>query len=185
MPDAGRPAPGLDGRIADEHRSNYLEHMRLVPEPVAVIATSDGKSRAGLAATAWNSLSIDPPTLLVCVNRNASAHPVIQRAGAFSVNLLRAEDADSLEIFSSKRGLRGDDRFLTGVWTTGPEGQPIMKDAVVSFECKLEDMHDHSSHTILIGTVGQIMGRRDGAAMLYLNGMSIQAAIPEGFEEEK
>ena len=62
--------------------------MRAVPGAVALIASKAEGQRSGLAATAWNSLCADPPMLLACVNRNASAYPLIARSRAFSVNLL-------------------------------------------------------------------------------------------------
>ena len=75
----------------DELRAMFVGQMRRVPGAVAIVATAADGDRTGLAATAWNSLCADPPMLIACINRNASAHPMIHRAGAFSVNLLAAD----------------------------------------------------------------------------------------------
>ena len=152
------------------HRTAFLNHMRRVPGPVAIIATRSGDERTGLVATAWNSLCADPPMLLACVNRKASAYPLVQRAGAFSVNLLSTGHAEAVAIFSAKRGLEGSARFLAEDWVDGPRGQPMYRSAVAAFECALEATHDYGTHTILIGRVEDMRCADEAEAMLYLDG---------------
>ena len=152
------------------HRTAFLAQMRRVPGPVAIVATAFGGERTGLAATAWNSLCADPPMLLACINRNASAYKLVAQADAFSVNLLAAEHAETVAIFSAQRGLSGSDRFVANDWVNGELGQPMMRDAIASFECKLDGTHDYGTHTILIGRVGSMHCRSDAEAMLYLDG---------------
>jgi flavin reductase len=151
-------------------RSRFLGQMRRVPGAVAIIATGIGDDRTGLVATAWNSLCADPPMLLACVNRKASAYPLVQRSRAFSVNLLATSHSETVAIFSAQRGLEGSARFLDGDWLTGPLGQPMLRQAIASFECTLEGAHDYGTHTILIGRVGDMHSDNDAEAMLYLDG---------------
>ena len=108
--------------------------------------------------------------LLACVNRKASAHALIHRVGAFTINLLPLEDEETVAIFSAQRGLEGSARFLDGRWISGQGGQPMLSDAIASFECELEGTHDYGTHTILIGQVGSMHCRDDAEAMLYLDG---------------
>jgi flavin reductase (DIM6/NTAB) family NADH-FMN oxidoreductase RutF len=161
-----------DREVAEEakHRSAFLNQMRRVPGSVAIVATGAGEERTGLAATAWNSLCADPPMLLACINRRASAHAVIHRTGAFSINLLPADHQETVAIFSAQRGLEGSARFLDDVWVEGDRGQPMLREAIASFECALEGTHDYGTHTILIGRVGTMHCRDDVEAMLYLDG---------------
>jgi flavin reductase (DIM6/NTAB) family NADH-FMN oxidoreductase RutF len=154
----------------DELRTTFVGQMRLVPGAVAIVASAIEGERTGLAATAWNSLCADPPMLVVCINRSASAHPLIQRARAFSVNLLAADQVETVAIFSKQRGLEGAARFAPGRWIDGPKGQPMLEDAVAAFECELVDAHDYGTHTILIGRVGGMRSRSDSEAMVYLDG---------------
>lgn len=153
-----------------EHRASFLRQMRRAPGTVAIVATAADGDRAGLAVTAWNSLSADPPMLLACVNRKAGAHPLALRAGAFSVNLLASTQSETVAIFSAQRALDGAARFLDGEWTEGPMGQPMLRQAIAAFECVLEGAHDHGSHTILVGRVGEIISRDEDDALLYLDG---------------
>ena len=155
---------------ADEMRAAFLGQMRLVPGAVAIIATAVEGSRTGLAATAWNSLCADPPMLIACINRTSSAHPLIQRAGAFSISLLPSDASETVAIFSKQRGLEGSDRFIADQWTEGKMGQPMLRAAIASFECELVDAHDYGTHTILIGRVGHMTSPNESEAMLYLDG---------------
>ena len=151
-------------------RSRFLGQMRRVPGAVAVIATGFEGDRTGLVATAWNSLSADPPMLLACVNRKASAYSLVQRSRAFSVNLLATGHSETVAIFSAQRGLEGAARCVDSDWITGPLGQPMLRKAIASFECTLEATHDYGTHTILIGQVGDMRSENDAEAMLYLDG---------------
>ena len=153
-----------------DRRAAFVLAMRGVPGAVAIVATSAGGERTGLAATAWNSLSADPPMLLACVNRKASAHALVQKAGAFSVNLLCQSSNELVAIFSAQRGLEGSARFESEAWHPGPLDQPMLASAVASFECRLIAAHDHGSHTILIGEVGEIRQGQQNDAMLYFDG---------------
>lgn len=157
-------------RTSDTHRAAYLKQMRRVPGPVAIVATGAGAEWTGLAATAWNSVCADPPMLLACVNRSASAHALIHRTRAFSINLLPADHLETVAIFSAQRGLDGAARFLDDAWIEGELGQPMLREAIASFECAMEGTHDYGTHTILIGRVGAMHCRDDADAMLYLDG---------------
>lgn len=161
-------------------RPAFLEAMRLVPGAVAIIATAHEGMRGGLAATAWSSLSADPPTMLACVNRNASAHDLIGSAGAFSINLLDADHIETVAIFSAQRGLNGVDRFLPNEWETGELGQPLFRKAVAAFECRLKDMHDTGSHSLLIGQVSEVRTRPEGRPLLYREGAYAYAVAHDG-----
>lgn len=156
--------------VVSEKRDTFRSAMRGVPGAVAIVATSAEGQRTGLAATAWNSLSADPPMLLACVNRKASAHALVQKAGAFSINLLCKGSDELVAIFSAQRGLEGEARFEPSGWEPGPLDQPMLKSAVASFECRLIAAHDHGSHTILIGEVGEIRQGNPSDAMLYVDG---------------
>ena len=170
-------SPIADPAAEDAVRARFLQQMRLVPGAVAIVATALGTRRTGLVATAWNSLCADPPMLLACINRRSSAHPIVADARAFSINLLAADHAETVAIFSARRGLDGADRFVPGAWTDGPGGQPLLNDAVAAFECELDDLHDYGTHSILIGRVGAMRSRADAPAMLYLDGGFASAVL--------
>lgn len=123
-----------------------------------------------MAATAWNSLCADPPMLLVCVNRSASVHAMINRSGRFSVNLLATGDTETVAIFSAQRKLTGGDRFIGEKWRPGPGGQPMLSEAVVAFECELEASHLYGTHEIFIGHVRHVHRGSGEHPLIYLDG---------------
>ncbi|MBB3359992.1 MULTISPECIES: flavin reductase family protein [unclassified Novosphingobium] len=158
-------------------RTAFLEQMRQVPGAVAIIASAQDDDAGGLVATAWSSLCADPPMLLACVNRSASAHDLILSTGAFGLSLLSAQDSAVVGQFAGKAALAGKDRFAPGLWRRGPAGQPLLESATVAFECALEATHSHGTHTILIGKVGAMHRNATAAALLYLDG-KFASAVP-------
>ena len=151
-------------------RARFVAAMRSVPGAIAIIATGQPGERSGLVATAWCSLSADPPTLLACVNQNASAHDRIVETGLFSINLLSPDHTEDVAIFSAKRDLAGDARFGAGTWLRGEFGQPILVGSIAAFECRLLHHYDHGSHSVLIGRVVRIACRGIKEGLIYVGG---------------
>lgn len=151
-------------------RGEFLLSMRTVPGAIAIVAAADGDEKTGMAATAWNSLCADPPMLLVCINRNASAHSLIQRVKGFSVNLVPSDAQETVAIFSAQRELNGRDRFLAGHWRLGSGGQPLLNGAVAAFECDFIAEHRYGTHSIFVGKVRSLERAGDIEALLHVNG---------------
>jgi flavin reductase len=157
-------------------RAAFLGQMRMVPGAVAIVACADGGERSGLAVTAWNSLTADPPMLLACINRATGAYPLIERRRAFSLNVLASEDTEIVAIFAGQRGLRGNDRFNDADWHDGTLAQPLLNDAIAAFECEVEAMHDHGTHAIVVGKIAALHRSGEAHALLYLDGSFTMAA---------
>ena len=146
---------------------NYRNLMRHQAGAVALIATGSHGGRTGLAATAVCSLTDSPPTLLICVNKTASAHDLIAETGSFSVNLLCPNHKDLVGVFSGKTGLKGEDRFDDAIWSTLSTGAPVLKDALASFDCEVVDTKVVSTHTIYLGGVRNGAARDDLDPLVY------------------
>jgi flavin reductase len=125
--------------------------MRRLASGVTLITTVVGEQCHGLVATAVSSLSADPPSLLACVNQNASAHGPIRASGIFCVNVLAAAQKEHAARFSSSRD-RGQ-RFQGGDWRVMKTGAPALAGSLVSFDCKLRQLYEYESHTIFIGEI--------------------------------
>lgn len=148
----------------------YRAIMRHQAGAVTVIAAGAPGARSGLTATAVCSLSDDPPTILACIRRTASAHDVIHRLGAFSVNLLSSDQQDVAERFSGSLGLRGEDRFAGHHWTTLITGAPVLQGSLASLDCRLEEQHGFATHSIFIGAVLDGCVRTEAEPLLYFRG---------------
>lgn len=136
-----------------EIRRLFIAGMGLVASSVTIVATEWDRERRGLTATAMCSLSLDPPLLLVCLNRLVAAHDMIIASRCFSVNVLNDQQRDVAARFSGEEGVRGADRFSGGEWGTMHSGAPVLADAMVSFDCMLYQAHEVATHTIFIGRV--------------------------------
>lgn len=125
--------------------------MRKFASGVSLITSAHDGRRAGLVATAVNSVSMAPPTLLICVNRMASAFEVIDVSGCYCVNVLTVESLDLAGQFSTSE--RRHERFQQGRWTELKTGAPVLEDAMVSFDCVVVERIPYATHTIFLGEV--------------------------------
>ena len=76
--------------------------LRLWASGVAVVSTSDSSCRAGMTVSAFNSLSLDPPTILVCLQKDTRTAEVIQSSGIFAVSILGADQAYVSDRFAGR-----------------------------------------------------------------------------------
>lgn len=131
--------------------SLFKSGMRRLASGVSLVTTLHNGERHGLIATSVCSVSTDPPSLLVCVNRAATSHAMIYSAGCFCVNLLGSSDDETARRFSEprERHLRFQDRNWTALLT----GAPALVGALASFDCEIATAHRSGSHTIFVGNV--------------------------------
>ncbi|MGH8417684.1 MAG: flavin reductase family protein [Pseudomonas sp.] len=139
----------------------FRHAMTCFASGVTAITTQESGIPSGLIATSVCSLSADPATILVCINKNASSHDVILRTKSFAVNLLSADQASVAKRFISSSGT---DRFDPGQWRDGTTGAPTLIDSVVAFDCSLIAVHDGFTHTIVVGKIEGVTVNEDVAA---------------------
>jgi len=135
---------------------NFRAAMRQLGATVCVITAGEGAARRGLTATAVCSLSITPPSMVVCVNRQGEAHKAITDAGAFCVNILAADQREVAARFAGQVGDSGADKFAPYAWSRLSTGAPSLDGALVNIDCVLSSVNDTDSHSIFIGTVRDI-----------------------------
>lgn len=148
----------------------YRMAMRHFAGNVSVITVGTGERRSGLVATSTVSLSMEPPLMLVCINRNSSSWPLFEHFGHFGVNSLAPHHQPIAERFSGQGGIKGVDRFALGEWRSGPTGAPLLVGAAVALDCEIEDMIEKSTHTILVGEVRSIQISEESGALIYWRG---------------
>ena len=150
----------------------YRAAMRHFAGNVSVITVGRPGERSGLVATSAVSLSVDPPTVIVCVNRGASSWPLFERFRRFGVTALTAAPQEIADLFAGKGGAKGEDRYRLGQWSQGPTGAPLLDGAAVALDCRLEEMIDRASHSILVGRVMDVRVREDDeGALVYWRGL--------------
>lgn len=168
----------MNAEPIDRHEFRNL--MRNIPGQVSVIATGAPGHRKGLTASAVCSLTDQPPTVIVCINRSAGAHDLIIEHGIFSVNALAAGQEAIARVFSGLGGASGEQRFETGDWSVGVTGAPVLASAVCRLECRLSEYRAASSHTIFFGHVIAGSASSEASPLLYLRGSYIGLETLEG-----
>lgn len=149
--------------------AKFKSLMRHQAGAVTIITVGEPGNRTGLTATAMCSLSDQPPTVLICVNRKASAHAPIKQAKCFAVNLLARDHYELAKRFSTKL-VEGEARFDADVWETLATGAPALKGSLATLDCALADEHEFETHSIFIGTVKDGTFREDVEPLLYFRG---------------
>jgi flavin reductase (DIM6/NTAB) family NADH-FMN oxidoreductase RutF len=147
--------------------------MRHLAGGVSVITVGRAKDITGMTVTSVSSLSVDPPTLIVSINRQSSSWPLLKRHGFFGVNILTADQLDVAERFTGKDGLKGADRFAGAQWTTRVSGVPLLVGALAAIDCEAEDIIERHSHAIVVGRVLDIQASRRTAALSYWQGQYV------------
>lgn len=142
----------------------FRESMRHVAATVYAVTTMDAGQRYGILATAVSSLSFEPPSLLVCVNRSASLHDPLERAEKFCINVLGMGNRDVAEHFMMPR----DDRFAVGDWAE-EHGVPVLASAQSSLICRTAHRHTYGTHTIFIGELLAASHRDDATPLTYFD----------------
>jgi flavin reductase (DIM6/NTAB) family NADH-FMN oxidoreductase RutF len=132
----------------------FKQAMRRFASTVAIITTVQDGERVGMAATAVSSVSTDPPSLVISINRQASIHDCIAGSGLFCVNMLSPSHNDLIPPFSGK--VKGEARFAHGEWEGHDLGLPCLKDALASLACVVDAQMTYASHTLFVGRVEAI-----------------------------
>lgn len=151
-------------------RDEFRVAMRELAGAVSIISAGEGERRAGFVATSVSSLSLDPPTLVVCVNRASSSWPVLREASSFGVNVLSASHRELAHRFAGRTGAEGAERYEGGSWAALSTGAPLLSDALAAFDCSVEEIIERHSHAILIGRVEAVRRRGDCGALVYWRG---------------
>ena len=147
--------------------------MRRLTGGVSVITAGRGAEISGMTVSSVSSLSADPPTLIVSVNRSASALALMKSYGFFGVSILTSDQLHIAERFAGKDGLKGADRFATSRWITRISGVPLLADALAAIDCEVEETIERHSHVIVIGRVLDVRVSTRLAALAYWHGQYV------------
>jgi len=131
----------------------FRDAIARLPAGVSIVATAGAAGKAGFTATAVASVSDDPPTVLVCLNRKSPQNRLMQANAQFSINLLPKDAVTLANIFAGRTGLHLADRFQHGDWAVLSTGSPVLSSSIMALDCRLASHQDVGSHTVYFGTV--------------------------------
>ncbi|WP_201617903.1 flavin reductase [Psychrobacter urativorans] len=147
--------------------TDFRNAMSLLTTAVNVITTEGTSGCHGFTASAVCSVTDTPPTLLVCMNQTSRSHAHFIENKILSVNVLGAQHEQISNAFASK--LRSEERFKQGSWTELETGAPVLEDALVSFDCEIEQIQEVGTHSIFMCRVVAIKQSQQDESLVYFN----------------
>ena len=148
-------------------QEDFLMAMRVITSTVNIISAKLNEERHAMTATSVASLSLSPPAMIICVNKEASIHNILRKDKKFVINVLSDRQQNLSELCSSSE--EGESRFKDGGW--------VMEDEIVfnynsvsNIICNCTDVVDHSTHSVFFGDVMEVKNNNQDRALLYSAG---------------
>ena len=132
---------------------------------VTVITVMHEGRAFGTTASAVTSLSLEPPMLLICMNKESETGRAVAAAGHFAVNILGADQIGLAKRFARK----GGDKFEGVPVSPGRWGEPLFDDAVATLECRIAEQTAVATHHVFMAEV-ESGAARGGAPLAYFKG---------------
>ncbi len=142
-------------------------HLGRFATGITVVTTRTEQGEAlGLTANSFSSVSLEPPLVLWSLQNNSDVFPHFSGARRYAINILAYEQ----EALSSRYARRGDHVLDPAHCLAEDNGSPLLRDALVSFDCELEQTHPGGDHVIIVGRVIDVIAREDGEPLLFYGG---------------
>ena len=148
-------------------QEDFLMAMRGIASTVNVISAKLNEERHAMTATSVASLSLSPPAMIICVNKEASIHNILRKNKKFVINVLSNKQQNLSELCSSTE--EGESRFKDGGWVTEDE-IVFNNNSVSNIICNCTGIVDHSTHTVFFGDVMEVKNNNQDRALLYSAG---------------
>ncbi|MGP4971759.1 flavin reductase [Psychrobacter aquimaris] len=147
--------------------TDFRDAMSLLTTAVNIITTEGSAGVHGFTASAVCSVTDTPPTLLVCMNQTSRSHGHFVENKTLSVNVLGAQHEPISNAFASK--LSSQERFEYGSWSQLKTGAPVLEDALVSFDCEIQDIQQVGTHSVFMCRVVAIRQSEQEESLVYFN----------------
>jgi flavin reductase (DIM6/NTAB) family NADH-FMN oxidoreductase RutF len=134
------------------------------------VVTVGGEQPRGMTANSFTAVSLEPPLVLVCVERNAIMHDALLGAGVFGISVLNAGQEELARHFASHRPLGAPQFRCVPVRIGEQSGAPLIEDAAAHFECELWRSYAGGDHTIFVGRLLAMAGASDEDVLVFLRG---------------
>ncbi|WP_103500476.1 MULTISPECIES: flavin reductase family protein [unclassified Streptomyces] len=159
MPETTQADPG-------PHRDGFRALMSGFPSGVGVVTSVDHRGQpTGMTCSSLSSVTLQPPTLLVCLRDRSRTLVAIRESGAFAVNLLTQEARSTAELFASG----APDRFGRVRWTMDADaaGPHLGHDAHAVADCRLTGTQLVGDHVVALGEVRRVVWHEEPRPLLY------------------
>ena len=153
----------IDGR-------EFRNAMGLFATGVTVVTSGKAPKFHGMTANAFSSISLDPPLVLVCVDKHTHMLEVLQETGAFSVNFLAADQQGTSNYFANSDRPHDETEFADIDYTIGSTGMPRINGAICVIDCLVHSVTDAGDHDVYIGEVKAMETTPDADPLLFFGG---------------
>ena len=134
---------------------------------VSIVTARAGERVHGMTVSAFASVSLEPPLVLVCADKASNTQPLIEEGRVFAVNVLAASQQALSNKFASKKD---EWRRFEGLdWKEGATGAPLLPGAIAALDCRVVASHEAGDHVIYVGCVESV-ALEDGEPLLYYAG---------------
>jgi len=145
----------------------FRQAMRELAGAVSVITVGVGVERSGFVATSVSSFSAEPPRIILCISRSSSSWALLSKTPRFGVNFMREGEDAIASRFAGFGGVKGNERYNGADWVTLPTGTHVLKNALASIDCTIEEALERHDHAIVIGVVKSIRICDHGNPLLW------------------
>lgn len=147
-------------------RDEFRHALGRFASGVTIVTTKDSGGRLhGITVSAFCSVSLEPPLILVCIEKNTGSHYAFQQSNSFVVNILREDQQYLSDRFASNL----PDKFAAVKYHSGIDDLPVLEDVLANLECRLVNSHASGDHTIYVGEIERAT-INDGKPLVYWHG---------------
>ena len=161
---------------SEQLRIDAKQALRRLASTVSVVTCRQGGCNFAMTATSVSALSMEPPSMLVCVNRSAAFYGALRHADEFAINVLSRAHVAISRLCSGEA--KGDSRFGVGRWDTGGAA-PILADAQAAIICRKDAELDYGTHTVFMGRILSITTNGEIDPLIYVDGQYTGRAIED------
>lgn len=134
---------------------------------ITVVTTLADEGPQGITVNALSSVSLEPPLVMVALDRRRFITPTVRSFGRYAVNVLSEDQQALSDCFAGAPVSPGRDAFCGARWSSGPTGLPLIDGAIATLECTVVERFQAGDHELFIGRVDSL-GRQDDRAMPLL-----------------
>jgi flavin reductase (DIM6/NTAB) family NADH-FMN oxidoreductase RutF len=161
------PKQREDDETMEVSQADFRKVLGRFATGVTVVTTCDGEHRLGITVNAFTSVSLDPPLILVCIEKTSYLHQVMLRNGYFAVNVLGEDQLDLCKCFAGHSTARRN--FCDTTSHTAVTGAPVLDHSLGWIDCRIVNVYPGGDHSIVVGHVEALSGG-EGRPLLYHRG---------------
>ena len=157
----------------------YKRAVSRFPTGVAVIATAIGERKAGMTVNALFSLSLDPPSILVSMQRGSESTGLLRESRRAAISFLASSQQRVSELFSKRNSTV--DKFADGTYHLSLSGQPIINGSIAAMDVEVTEILNVADHDLMVCNVDSVLHLEDGSPLLYWGGLYASATGTRSF----